>query len=71
MALTSARALKLRVSSESMPVPEAQPAMERLPMTSGMALAWKGLSGTPTMMSLPSRRRRKPGRHGQILKAFC
>ena len=47
------RALKLRVSSESMPVPEGQPAKERSPRMRGMTLIESGRSGMPTTMSLP------------------
>ena len=52
MGLMPESTLKLSVSSESMPVPEGQPATVRRPRTSAPALTSKGLSGTPTTMQL-------------------
>ncbi len=45
MGLTPVRALKLSVSSESMPVPEGQPATVRRPRSSGKGLMTTGPSG--------------------------
>ena len=55
MGLTPVRALNLSVSSESMPVPEGQPATVRRPRSSGNGLMTMGpSSGAPTTMNLPA-----------------
>ena len=45
MGFTPESALKLSVSSESMPVPEGQPATVRLPMRAGMVFDLERLVG--------------------------